>query len=188
MEEFAGDFKSTKKKSGLFIPDKPTVSVSMDNNFDKDEKEREEYNKNILNIDSDYANFQPNNKVLVRCRVLEYIVLDSGIAVKPSIPVAIRTQNGVGIKETQESPYPYSVEAVVVAVPENYEKFSKGDVVVIPKGHTLATKENTEVPFHMPRAFMLPEWSQLEPPTDIKNKHYGYLLVEGRDILGKIKK
>lgn len=188
MKEFASDFKSTRTKSGLFIPEKESVEpITLDSNFDNDKELREKYNKELVTLDKDYTNFIPNRKILVRCKVLEYEITESGLAIKPSVEIAIGTQNGYGIHSTQESPYPYSVEAVVVSVPEGYEKYKPGDSIVIPKGHTLAGRENIEVPFHMPRAFTLPVWKQLEPPTNIENKHYGYLLIENVDILGKLK-
>jgi hypothetical protein len=189
LEEFAGDYKSTKRKSGLFMPEEPKlVDVKTDSNFDKDKLTRENYNKAIVNIDEDYARFIPNNrKILVRCKVLEYHVSKTGIVTKPDNLVAVRTQNGYGIKGLEENPYPYSVEAVVISVPEGYDKYAKGNNVIIPKRNTIATKENTEVPFHMPNSFMLPEWKGLEPPTNMNNKHYGYLLLNDHDILGQIK-
>jgi len=187
MKEFAGDYKSTKRDSGLFVPEETKLVGTMDSNFEQDKQEREKYNKAINKLDKDYVKFIPNRKLLIRCKVLEYTISKSGLAIKPSIPIAIKTQSGIGIKEVQDSPYPYSVEAVVISVPDGFEKYKKGDNVIIPKSSTIARRDNIEVPFHMPNAFMLPEWTELEPPTDMKNKHYGYLLVDNHDILGQLK-
>lgn len=190
MDEFAKKFKSAKRPSGLIVPDNDLdlgiVRPDTTSDFDSDKEEREQYNKGLPTLDAEYTNFIPTNKVLIRCKVLEYEELSSGILTKPTIMVPVRTKSGVGFHADQESPYPYSREAIIVSVPKDFQNYKAGDVVIIPNHMVLATKAHKDSPFHMPNAFTLPEWKELEPPHSMKSKHYGYLLISHHEIQGKI--
>lgn len=186
MEEVAarlGD-RGTGKKGVLMVPD--SVILGADNT-EAERITREVYNKGIRNIPVEYSEFVPYRKVIVRCYVLEYIE-KNGILVKPEIMVPMKTPNGYTVERMVNSPYPYSRRAVVVSVPENFTSFNAGDEVLLDKHVVLANKENKNADFHLPHGFTTDSWPQIEPPTNMKDEHYGYLIVEpNTHILGKLK-
>lgn len=109
-----------------------------------------------------------------------------GVLIKPSIEVPVKTQNGMAIKEMTDSPYPFSRKAVVVSIPEGYQTFKVGDEVLVDKHCVMATKINDNAPFHLAKGFTMDTWTEIEPPTNMLDPHYGYLLLEpNTEILGK---
>ena len=189
MEDLAVKLEKqgTGKKGKIIIPDNELYvpDVMKSTGETQEQKDRIEYNKNIENHLDEYLNFEPTRKIVVRCFVMEYYE-QNGILQIPDIQVPVRTANGVGHKEFQKSPWPYSRKAVIVAVPKNHDIYKPGDIVLLERGVTLtAPKQNSEMPFHMPKAFTTDSWNDMEPPHSMKSEHYGYLILEPlNEILG----
>lgn len=167
------------------MPDSELYVPNVMRGESQEQKDRAAYNKNINNHLDEYVSFRPTRKVVVRCFVMEYYE-QSGILQIPDIQVPVRTSNGVGHKEFQKSPWPYSRKAVVVAVPPASDTYKPGDIVLLERGVTLtAPKQNSEMPFHLPKAFTTDSWNDMEPPHSVNSEHYGYLILEPlSDILG----
>ena len=172
--------KLQKSEGGLLLPNAPeSIGFGTSSGFDKDSADRTAYNESVPTLDSGYMAFEPYRKILVRCYVHAYYE-SGGVLIKPSVIVEVPTQSGYGYLPHEESPYPYSTRAVIVSAPKGKEAegFTPGrEVLLLPKT-VMAFKAGKDYPFHMPRAFMLPEWQSTEPPTSIKDRHYGYLLVD----------
>lgn len=168
--------------SELYIPNVMGASGKT-----HEEEARIAYNSKINDHLEEYVNFIPTRKILVRCFVMEYYE-ENGILQMPEIDVPVRTANGVGHKEFQKSPWPYSRKAVVVSIPKNHDIYKPGDLVLLERGVTLtAPKQNEAMPFHMPKGFTTDSWNDLEPPHSKASPHYGYLILEPTtDILGII--
>jgi len=168
-----------KTPGGLLIQEAETVGFGISTGFDTDAKERGEYNEALPQLDPNYTAFEPYRKILVRCYVQQYYE-SGGVLIKPSVIVEVPTQSGYGFLPSEESPYPYATRAVIVAAPKNKEQegFVPGREVLLTNKTVMAFKAGKDYPFHMPRAFTLPSWGSVEPPTSIKSEHYGYLLVD----------
>lgn len=191
MEDVAAKLekKGTGKKGKLIIPDNELyVPSGIPTGESAEEKARIAYNQNINNHLDEYTNFVPTRKIIVRCYVMEYY-MENGILQIPDLQVPVRTANGVGHKGFEKSPWPYSRKAVVVAVPPNHDVYKPGDLVLLDRGVTLtAPKQNSEMPFHMPKGFTTDSWNDMEPPHSMKSEHYGYLILEPlSEILGILK-
>lgn len=183
-----------KKVNPLIIPDNTLIGVkstseknALNTQFDKYDEDVKWYNENITGFDEEYTKFVPQRGVIVRCFLVEGKWTELGVYLKPNITVPVKTANGMTFKEYQDSPYPYSPKAVVVSIPRNYSTYKPGDVVILDRYVVQATKVNVEAPFHLPAGFTMPSWAEMEPPTDIKDRHYGYLLIENpiKHILGE---
>lgn len=163
-------------------------SLPDENYWEKREKEIEDYNANLNALDEDYKKLVPFNKVLVRMYHIVAEKTEGGIIIEPKIPMKEITQNGLGIRQTMNSPWPYMKKGIVVATPENDPWLKPGDVVEVDKQAVLALKPSVDHPPVLEHGFTSSEWIDVEPPTDIMNKHFGYILVDYRLILAKIKK
>lgn len=192
MEEVASTLDKRKKSTkGIIVEDakiQPNLIGVAPKTDSTDEKNRIKYNADILNMLPEYKEFVPTGKVVVRCFVMEYYK-KNGVLQIPEIEVPVKTSNGYAVEYITNSPYPFSRRAVVVAVPEGMETYKPGDHVLLPTHVILATKINKNAPFHLPKAFTMDTWLGTEPPTNMLDPHYGYLLLEPRsEILGKLKK
>lgn len=149
-----------------------------------DEK-AEAYNANIKNLDPKYANLSPLRYMIVRCKHIipkKHKVGDQVIYDHVSMPVAEMTQNGLGVRQTLESPWRYSTEAIVVAMPDHIkDRFSPGDLVQIESIARTVQKAGVDKDFEMPHAYMHPEYHGLRPPTDVTDEHFGYLKIDPFD-------
>lgn len=187
MQDFAHTLDTNRggKKSKLFVPQENPIILPGDTAYnDQEAQDRIEYNQKINEHLEEYTSFKPLRKVIVRCYLMEAFD-QNGVWIKPEIEVHVKTSNGMGIKDTVYSPYPYSRKAVVVAVPEGMASLSVGDEVLLERGVVLSMKANENTPFHLPKAFTASSWFDLEPPTNMKSPHYGYLIVEpNTEILG----
>jgi len=187
-----------KQKSAIILPDTQLIGVTpsseldekksaLNTQFDKYDEDVKWYNENIVDFNEEYIRFVPQRGVIVRCFLAEGKWTELGVYLKPNITVPVKTANGMTFKEYQDSPYPYSPKAVVVSVPRNYSTYKPGDIVILDRYVVQATKVNIEAPFHLPAGFTMPSWAEMEPPTDTKDPHYGYLLIENpiKHILGE---
>lgn len=191
MEETALKLKDKKGKKGkIFLPNQEIYTGQPTPGFsDAEEKAREDYNKNILNISPEYAEFTPTRKVIVRCYVMEAYTSEAGIFTMPDLEVAEMTANGMSVRRMVPSPWPYSRRAVVVSVPKNFQLYQASDEVLIERHTILAKKANENAPFHLPKGFTVDSWHDLEPPHQMDSEHYGYLILEPQtEILGELKK
>lgn len=188
INKFAGE----KSKGGIIMPGlKPVKSkkaeqVIMENtNFDELEADIKSYNSKILELDTDYKEFEPNTKVLIRAFHKEP-VYSNGIMISP--PVSFVPERGVqgAIMRTTQAPWAFARKAIVVSVPDNYDKYKPGDIVQVSGGAVACVKES-QSEFSLPLAFTLYEWQEMNPPTSKNDKHYGYFLVDPyQHIYGKL--
>lgn len=185
MQDMAHTLKERGRKSPILIPDS-TIFTGNAGISNHDEKARVAYNRNIRNWSEEYANFKPYNRVIVRCYVMEY-EYRNGIMIAPAMKVPVKTANGMTFKQYDDSPWPYSRRAIVVAVPEGYTKYSAGQEVLLDRHVVLCTKENVEADFYHPHGFTVDSWYDFEPPKDMASEHFGYLIVSPQaEILGEL--
>lgn len=163
-------------------------SIAPDSYWQDRDKDIEEYNTNLVNLDPSYQNIIPFNRILVRMFHIVAERTPTGLIIEPKIPMKEITQNGIGIRQTMNSPWPYMRKGIVVATPENDPWLKPGDIVEVDKHAVLALKPAVDHPPVLEHGFTASTWTDTEPPTDLKNPHYGYLLIDYRLILGKVKK
>lgn len=172
--------------------DVPKESIDLARATDHWEKTEElikNYNDNISVLDEDYKSVTPVHFAIVRAYHIEATKTKSGLIIAPKIPMKEMTQNGIGIRQTIDSPWAFSRKCVVVAVPEHVNHIKSGDVVEINRRCVLAEKPSVDAPAHLAHGFTLSDWYDFEAPTDIANKHFGYLAVDPiNDITLIIKK
>ena len=146
--------------------------------WDKTEQLIKDYNSNINVLDEDYKSITPVHIAVVRAYHIEATRTKSGLIIAPKIPMKEMTQNGIGIRQTIDSPWAFSRKCVVVAVPEHVTHIKAGDIVEINRRCVLAEKPSVDTPAHLAHGFTLSDWYDFEAPTDISNKHFGYLAVD----------
>lgn len=149
-----------------------------------------EYNKNVMNLDPDYAGLDMfGENMLVRAHLEEVTYSESGVITKPVTTIPIGTNSGIGELFRVESAFPYTRKAVVVAVPTGYQdKFSPGDVVVVKETMLDIAKAGAanEVKIYPRNGFVHPD-GPIIVPSDPSSKHYGYLLLRPFEIVCKLK-
>ena len=165
----------------------PLINMPSEEYWEKQEQVIKDYNSNLTTLDPNYQNIIPFNRILVRMFHIVAERTESGIIIEPKIPMKEITQNGIGIRQTMNSPWPYMRKGIVVATPENDPWLKPGDLVEVDKHAVLALKPSVDHPPVLEHGFTSSTWTDTEPPTDLKNPHYGYLLIDYRLILGKIK-
>jgi len=112
---------------------------------------------------------------------------ESGLILEPSLPMKEMTQNGIGIRKTMNTPWPYQRRGIVVSVPE-YEVWLKpGDIIEVSKHCIIAIKPSVDHEPVLEYGFTHSEWLSQEPPTDLTNRHFGYLYIGHDMILAKVK-
>jgi len=157
----------------------------------KQEKDINEYNDKLMNDDIDplYADLIPTQKVLVRCFCKEVQRTESGLIIPPDeIKVKVPTQSGQGFVETVRSPWAFSTKAKVIAIPTRFgesetQPIQVGKVVQLIGNVIIPRKDGKEMIFHVPAGYTHPSYQMEELPQNIKDQHYGYFLVEPRDIV-----
>lgn len=193
MEEFAATKFGGEKKKGIIMPGSPIKSKKLDTlnvqdtNFEQLEKDIEEYNSNLSKLDKEYSSFIPNSLILIRAFHKE-VVYDTSGSFIVSPPVTFVPERGVqnAVIRTSQAPWAFSRKAVVVSVPENYEKYKPGDIVQVSGGAVACVKESQKE-YSLPLGFTLYEWQDMNPPISKTDKHYGYFLVDPyQHILGKL--
>lgn len=197
MKEFAeNSFPDGKRKTIIQMPGKSNVEKKIDaniaakqHNWDEMEKDIDDYNSRVTDLDPDYESFTPFREVIVRCFHLEMQKNSSGLVSSPPIVyVPEMTQNGLGIRQTVESPWAFSRKAVVVSVPEGFIAYKPGDIVQLDRRCVVPEKPSRDTDYLLPFSFTLWEHQDFSPPRSKKDKHYGYLIIDPyKFIQGKIK-
>jgi len=163
------------------------LEVGEKSYWERKENDIKEYNAKLKDLDELYTNLSPFRNIIVRMFHVEAEKTESGLILEPSIPMKEMTQNGIGIRKTMNTPWPYQRRGVVVAVPE-YEAWLKpGDVVEVDKHCIVAVKPSVDHEPVLEFGFTESSWLSQEPPTDLTNRHFGYLLIGHNLILAKIK-
>lgn len=145
----------------------------------------QKYNKELEDLDPDFASFKPTSKVLVRAAVVEPFVDESGLIYANMATVAVNTPNGMTHKEI-EQPYGFANLAVVVAAPE-HSPYKQGDKVMLSfKAIQCESFGNTKIGFKIvpANAFLKPTVINSEIPKKVTEKDFGYLLVNAYEIEG----
>lgn len=175
QEDYVPDFDEPQR------PKEEDFPVNWDEEFNEKLKE---YNQNITNLNPKYSKLVPRQKVLVRVFTKELEVTESGIYIPNIERVPIPTQSGFGSIGEVESPYPYATKAVVVAVPAFMQDLKPGMVVQLGEAPTKGVPMGggSGAAIVIPKNYTHYEYNQAAPPTDPENEHYGYLLVDSRDI------
>lgn len=176
--------------TGIIAPSKVDIQEKLNQGqWEEMEKNIKEYNNSLTKLDEDYANQEPLHGYIVRCFHLE-VEKKNGIYLPFTCPVRVSTQNGLGTLETRESKWAYSTKAVVVSTPGIYSDslIASGDIVQLDTAVTLSEQRTKEDPMVLPYFYALPEYTHISPPVDLKDKHYGYLLVPVNSIISKVKK
>lgn len=145
------------------------------------------YNNNLKNLDELYTGMSPFRNIVVRMYHVIAEKTPGGLVIEPSLPMKEMTQNGIGIRKTMNTPWPYQRRGVVVSVPE-YEVWLKpGDIVEVDKHAVQAIKPGVDHEPVLEHGFTHSSWLSQEPPTDLTNRHFGYILIPHQLILAKVK-
>ena len=155
--------------------------------WERNETAIKKYNENLRELDTLYTDLSPFRKVIVRMFHLEVEKSPSGIILEPYIPMKEMTQNGIGIRKTMNTPWPYKRRGVVVSVPE-YEVWLKpGDIIEVDKHCIIAIKPSVDHSPVLEFGFTHSDYSGAEPPIDLNDRHFGYLHIGHDMILAKVK-
>lgn len=146
-----------------------------------------EYNKNIFTPDPDFAAFIPNKFYIVRCFHKEYIRSASGIIIsEPTMYVPEKTMNGMGNLQTVATPWAFHNVGVIIAAPEGSPR-KPGEILQLGYSVVLPAQKQKLADWALPNAFMLYPYQEWIPPTSVKDKNFGYFMVDPyHDVLGVI--
>lgn len=189
-----GKFNMNNQLEAMSPVDKPQADeVDIEvvtHNYDQEFADRIiEYNKNIRNLDPDYAKFKPASYgVLVRAFATEMEITDDGVLIPNRRIVKIPTASGVGFAESIEDPYSFDRKAVVVSVGPDVKNYKPGDIVLLNNEIVKATLlgRGNQVSVYVDKAFVHWDYKSTEFPKDPSSKHYGYLFCYDGDIIGSI--
>jgi len=162
-------------------------SIAPDSYWQDRDKDIEEYNENLVNLDPNYQNIIPFNRILVRMFHIVAERTPTGLIIEPKIPMKEITQNGIGIRQTMNSPWPYMRKGIVVATPENDPWLKPGDIIEVSKHCIIAIKPSVDHEPVLEYGFTHSSYLSQEPPTDLTNRHFGYLYIGHDMILAKVK-
>jgi len=146
-----------------------------------------EYNDKILELDPMYSTTKPIHKFLVRCFHLEMGRSPGGILLPPKVVINVPTQNGIGTLAEIDSPWMLSKKAVVVALDARTRNsdapiLKVGDIIQLGSNPIKGKKAGKDFAITLQAAFMHHTYEDVQPPTDITNPHFGYLLVSLMEI------
>jgi len=159
-------------------------------NFDFNEEFQtkiQDYNKRLADLDEMYSTVRPINKILIKMRLNELKRTEEGTLI-PSVELYMpKTQAGYGNMQAIENPFPFSREAIVIAIPyykdekgvqTEYMGVKVGDRIVL-RGKPIALEGGgDQARIAIPNAFIHPDYEKVMYPTDPDNRHYGYILVD----------
>jgi hypothetical protein len=181
-------FVSPRDPSIPIIKQPPIPVVNEKALLDK-EKAIKDYNNKIHELDPLYAELTPFNGYIVRCFHLETNRSKGGIIMEPSVKVRVPTQNGIGTLEMRDSPYKYQRKAVIVAIPDDHQT-KKEDNKLVP-GVTIMLEDSPILPSYRSKEEAIPvlqngfvhcDSEDINPPTSITDRHFGYLKIRLNDI------
>jgi len=135
------------------------------------------YNENIESFDEDYSSVVPTDMQLLIRLYAKEPKLVNGLYEYNAPKVPVQTQAGTHIKEYVDSPYPFTKKAIIVAVSDRLKnEFKAGEIIQI-----------ADIPVHCPFpgkrdvvpafAYTHYEYDNVQPPSDVDHKHFGYFLV-----------
>lgn len=167
--------------------EKPQEEIVFDDSYNKKLKE---YNKNIKKLDKEFAKLRPRLKVLVRCYMKELKEDENGVLQVNTSLVTAKTKSGIGVVGSMTNPYPYSRNAVIVAVPDHYKDIPglkdlkpKQEVVLANNPVTaVAVGYGHDAQINIPSSFIHPDHDEMSVPQDPQNQNFGYLLVDSSKI------
>ena len=163
------------------------MEVGESSYWERKESAIKDYNNNLSNLDDLYTNLSPFRNIIVRMFHVEAEKTESGLILEPSLPMKEMTQNGIGIRKTMNTPWPYKRRGVVVSVPE-YEVWLKpGDIIEVDKHCIIAIKPSVDHSPVLEFGFTHSDYSGAEPPIDLNDRHFGYLHIGHDMILAKVK-
>jgi len=138
-----------------------------------------EYNKSLLVLNPLYSNLKLYNlrDVLVRVFLNEPKLIQNGLLLPGVDQVQVKTQNGQGVKENIDNPFPFKRLAVVVALNENNQSLKIGDVVLINQIFTVAPIPGNSSVLEYQFMFLHHSYNDPFPPKDISNPHFGYAML-----------
>lgn len=200
MKDFAADVfpDPERQKTKVFIPGYDTgesaatkteqITLPDRDAWDEEDRQISEYNARVFDIDPDYAAFEPNRFMIVRCFHKRYQRSASGlIESEPRMYVPEKTMNGLGNLATVATPWCFQNVGVVIAVPPVCG-FKVGDILHLDPAVVTPSPKQKLADWALPQAFMLfshQDWHL--PPTSKESKHFGYFFAsEHNSVLGKI--
>lgn len=149
----------------------------------------DKYNNSIFDLNKLYTDLETREKVLVRV-FLNPLKIENDIVIPNIEEIPIRTRAGHGNHNLVENPYPYSLKAVVVVTPPFVKDIKEGDLVLLSNKQVqgVSIGASNDAIITIPNKFTHPNYNNPQPPVDPTNEHYGYLLVDSREIQIKMKK
>lgn len=178
-----------KKGELVKLPTIEDKSVELEQEHWKNLDENiQEYNKKVLDLDKEFTEMTPMEGILIRCFHIETKKTEGGLYLETKFPVGERTQNGLGIRETLDSPWKYSTKAIVVSTASHIKNVNVGDIIQIHQDAVMPTKLSRDTPFLLKYSYTLPDYPGFSPPTNLSDKNYGYMLVPINEIAMFIKK
>ena len=179
--------RMTKEESKAMWDSMTKLEMGEKSYWENKADDIKEYNANLKNLDELYTSMSPFRNIIVRMFHVEAEKTESGIILEPSLPMKEMTQNGIGIRKTMNTPWPYQRRGVVVSVPE-YEVWLKpGDIIEVSKHCIIAIKPSVDHEPVLEYGFTHSSYLSQEPPTDLTNRHFGYLYIGHDMILAKVK-
>lgn len=151
----------------------------------QDIETQKKYNENIYKLDKNYASLKPlGNNLILRAFVREGKVTDSGLVLGTEktgvdyIPVYTKGSSGDRYRNNNvPNPFKFLKKAIVVAVNEYEQQLKPGDIVGIPAVRGVADQDDkgTYIALDHDYSFIHPDVDRIHPPTNMKDKDYGYL-------------
>lgn len=153
----------------------PLIDLNRKSYWELNETKIEDYNNNLTTLDEQYSSILPLSSVIVRMYHIVPEKTKAGLIIEPKISMKEVTQNGIGVRQTMESPWPFTRKGVVVAKPTYDCGFQVGDVVQVTQDSIMAIKPSVDHPPHLEYGYTNTDWLDFEPPTSPDNPHFGYL-------------
>lgn len=169
--------------------------IGMDKKADSMElsvSQRKAYNEKVTELDPKYSTLQPNAGFILRCFIMtgdEGMRDDSALIIGteglPKIPV--KTRNGQAIWREVTDKFAYRGKAVIVAAPSVETDYQPGDIVQINAPRTACPLPESDFQI-VEQAYLHPDSKHLNPPTDVTDEDFGYVLVSRAQIILRLPK
>lgn len=143
-----------------------------------------EYNGKVVELDPQYTSVRPLQQLIVRAFLIEPKVSESGLVTPFKEVLDIPTHSGVGKAREYETDWPYNQKGVIVAVPTGMTSLKVGDIIQLnPRAIQIGMKGkgNNATPVVV-NGFIHVDSGLFEPPKDVTNQHYGYVLIQPNDV------
>ena len=148
-----------------------------------------EYNSKVTDLDPLYTSIKPLQQLVVRAFLIEPKVSETGLITPFKEALEVPTKSGVGTTREYETDWPYNQKAVIVAVPSGTHSLKVGDIVQLsPRAIQVAMKgKGNNVEPVIANGFIHVDSGLFMPPKDLKDPHYGYVLIQHNDIQAILK-